>query len=225
MPTDPPRGAVLFDLDGTLVDTNYQHAIAWYRAFRAHEIVLPVWEIHRRIGMGGDKLLPALIGEERAARDGDSLRTLHGERYAELVGEVSALEGAHGLLVELRRSGLEIVLATSSEPTHIPRYLDLLDAHDLVDAMTTAEDVGESKPAPDVIEVAAERARTRPLALVGDSVWDVEAAARGGLPCLALRTGGYGAEELLEAGAVQVFASLPELTASLGDTALAPGAD
>src|SRR5882757_4481935 len=96
------RGAVLLDLDGTLVDTNYHHGIAWYRAFRAHGIVLPLWRIHRHVGMGGDLLVPALVGDEREAELGDRLRQAHGEQFDRLVGEVSPLAGAHDLLVTLR---------------------------------------------------------------------------------------------------------------------------
>src|SRR3954452_6786895 len=108
------RGAVLLDLDGTLVDTNYHHGIAWYRAFREHGIVLPLWQIHRHVGMGGDLLVPALIGEERAAEDGDALRAAHGEQYDRIVDEVEPLEGAHELLATLKDHGHELVLASSS---------------------------------------------------------------------------------------------------------------
>ena len=219
--TAAARGAVLLDLDGTLVDTNYHHGIAWYRAFREHDIVLPLWQIHRHVGMGGDLMVPALIGDERDAELGDAIREAHGTRYDELVGEISPLEGAHDLLVALRARGHEIVLASSSQGKYLDRYLDLLDAHDLVAAATTSDDVETSKPAPDLLEVAKQRASTRAAAMVGDSPWDIEAAARAHLPCIALLTGGYSERELLAAGAEIVFGSLPELRERLGETSLA----
>jgi HAD superfamily hydrolase (TIGR01549 family) len=214
------RGAILLDLDGTLVDTNYQHGIAWYRAFRAHGIVVPVWRIHRHVGMGGDLLVPALVGDDCEAAKGDELRSSHGEEYDRLVGEVSALEGAHELLATLHERGHEIVLASSSQGKYLEHYLDLLDAHDLIDAATTADDVETSKPAPDLIQVAREKARTRAVGMVGDSPWDIEAAQRAGLPCVALLTGGYSGCELLDAGAEVVFESLPQLLERLSETSL-----
>jgi HAD superfamily hydrolase (TIGR01549 family) len=214
------RGAVLLDLDGTLVDTNYHHGIAWYRAFRAHGIVVPLWRIHRHVGMGGDQLVAALVGDACEAEKGDDLRRAHGEEYDRLVDEVSPLEGAHELLATLREQGHEIVLASSSQGKYLDRYLDLLDAHDLIDAATTADDVEASKPAPDLIQVAKEKARTRALGMVGDSPWDIEAARRAGLPCVALLTGGYSERELLDAGAEIVFESLVELRERLSETSL-----
>jgi HAD superfamily hydrolase (TIGR01549 family) len=214
------RGAVLLDLDGTLVDTNYHHGIAWYRAFRAHGIMLPLWRIHRHVGMGGDLLVPALVGDACEAEKGDALRQAHGEEYDRLVGEVSPLESAHELLATLHEQRYEIVLASSSQGKYLDRYLDLLDAHDLVDAATTADDVERSKPAPDLIQVAKEKARTDAVAMVGDSPWDIEAAQRAGLPCVALLTGGYSERELLDAGAEIVFASLIELREHLSETSL-----
>ena len=214
------RGAVLLDLDGTLVDTNYHHGIAWYRAFRAHGIVLPLWRIHRHVGMGGDLLVPALVGDPCEAEKGDELRQAHGEEYDRLVGEVSALEGAHELLATLHEQRHEIVLASSSQRKYLDRYLDLLDAHDLIDAATTADDVERSKPAPELIQVAKEKARTDAVAMVGDSPWDIEAAQRAGLPCVALLTGGYSECELLDTGAEIVFASLVELREHVSETSL-----
>ena len=218
--TGDARGAVLLDLDGTLVDTNYHHGIAWYRAFRAHGIVLPLWRIHRHVGMGGDLLVPALVGDSCEAEKGDELRQAHGEEYDRLVGEVSPLEGAHELLATLHERGHEIVLASSSQGTYLDRYLDLLDAHDLIDAATTADDVERSKPAPDLIQVAKGKASMNAVAMVGDSPWDIEAAQRAGLPCVALLTGGYSERELLDAGAEIVFASLVELRERLSETSL-----
>jgi HAD superfamily hydrolase (TIGR01549 family) len=218
--SDDVQGAVLFDLDGTLVDTNYHHGLAWYGAFRDHGIVLPLWRIHRHVGMGGDKLVAALAGAACEARHGDALRNAHDEHYARLVGEISALDGAHDLLVSLRARGLEIVLASSSQTQHLDHYLTLLGAHDLVSDAATAEDVEETKPAPDVIEAAKGKARSTVLAMVGDSPWDIESAARADLSCIALLTGGYSERELSDAGADAVFASLVELREHLDETAI-----
>jgi HAD superfamily hydrolase (TIGR01509 family) len=200
------QGAVLFDLDGTLVDSNYQHALAWYRALREGGFVLPLWRIHRCIGMGGDQMVPALIGE---ARD------------EEMLGEIAPLEGAHELLADLHGRGYEIILASSSPEEYLDRYLDLLDARDLVAGATTAKDVEATKPAPDIIESAKAKARTEPLVMVGDSPWDIESAGRAGMSCVALLTGGYSERELLEAGADAVFESLPDLRSSIGSSFLA----
>jgi HAD superfamily hydrolase (TIGR01549 family) len=205
------HGALLFDLDGTLVDSNYQHTIAWYRSFRALGIVLPIWRIHRHIGMGGDQMVPALVGDERDAQIGDQLRATEKAQFEQLLDEISPLEGAHDLLVAVKARGNEVVLASSSPPEYLERYLDLLDAHELVDAVTTSQDVEATKPAPDLIEVAKAKATSRAAAMIGDSPWDIESAARADLPCIALLTGGYSQRELLEAGAQIVFGSLVEL--------------
>jgi beta-phosphoglucomutase-like phosphatase (HAD superfamily) len=127
------NGAVLLDVDGTLIDTNYHHALAWWRAFRRHEITLPVWRIHRHVGMGGDQLVPALVPDIDDERH-EAIEETRGEEYAELIGEVQPLEGAHELVAELKERGLTVVLASSSPQHELDRYLDLLDARDLADA-------------------------------------------------------------------------------------------
>jgi beta-phosphoglucomutase-like phosphatase (HAD superfamily) len=202
------RGAVLFDLDGTLVDSNYQHALAWYLAFRGVGIQLPIWQIHRHIGMGGDQIVPALVGEARDAELGDALRAAEKRQFALLVDTVAPLEGAHELLAALHHEGYEIVLASSSPEEQLDRYLALLDAHALVASATTAADVNSTKPAPDLIELAKTRARAHAQVMIGDSPWDIAASARSDLPCVALLTGGYSERELLDAGAETVFSSL-----------------
>ncbi|MDX6619200.1 MAG: hypothetical protein QOK36_1586 [Gaiellales bacterium] len=214
------RGAVLFDLDGTLVDSNYQHAMAWYLAFREGGVVLPIWRIHRHIGMGGDQIVPALIGEAREEQLGDALRAAEKEEFKLLLDQISPLEGAHELLAALKDRGHELVLASSSPQEYLDRYLDLLDAHDLIDAATTAEDVRATKPEPDLIEVAKQKARSTAVAMVGDSPWDISAATRANLPCIALLTGGYSQRELLDAGAEAVFESLVELHQHVAETSL-----
>src|SRR5512144_117278 len=171
MPDSPPDCAV-FDVDGTLVDTNYQHALAWYRAFRAHGVVLPLWRIHRHIGMGGDQLVAALAGEEFDAEHGEAVRDAEKERYMALIDDVEPLDGARDLLVRLNSRGHAVVLASSAKQDEADHYLDLLDARDLAKDWTTSADVEKTKPEPDVVAAAIEKAGGGPAVMIGDSTWD-----------------------------------------------------
>jgi HAD superfamily hydrolase (TIGR01549 family) len=203
---------VVLDIDGTLVDTNYQHAIAWHRALRDHGYTVQLWEIHRHIGMGGDQIVTALVGEEGERRDGDSVREAEGEAYGELIGEVQAMTGASELLRELREDGARTILASSAKAGEVDHYLDLLGARELVEGWTTSADVERTKPHPDLVQAALEKAGgDGPAVMVGDSTWDVKAAAAAGLPTLAVLTGGFSAAELREAGAAEVVESIGEL--------------
>lgn len=207
------------DVDGTLVDSNYQHAVAWFRAFRQCDVTVPVWRIHRAIGMGGDRLVAAVAGDEVERRHGDTLRAAWADLFDPVLGEITALAGARELLHALRDNDFTVVLASSGKPEHVHHYLDLLAARSLVDGWTTADDVEETKPAPDLIEVALDKAPrddVRALA-IGDSVWDCHAAGRIGVPTAAVRTGGFGVDELTEADAVTVLDDLPALIACLPD--------
>jgi HAD superfamily hydrolase (TIGR01549 family) len=210
-----PFDAVLLDVDGTLVDTNYQHALAWYRAFRAHGDVLPLWAIHRHIGMGGDLLVPALIGDEGERDRGDALRDAWEKEFATLIDEVAPLPGARDLLRRLAESPARVCLASSGKADQVEHYLDLLDARDLVDAWTTSDDVDTTKPEPDVLRVANERIGGQHAVTVGDSSWDFEAARRLGVAGLAVLTGGFSEAELRDAGAQDVYDGLPALTDAL----------
>jgi HAD superfamily hydrolase (TIGR01509 family) len=214
------RPAAILDIDGTLVDTNYHHAVAWYRAFREHGFTLPLWQLHRHIGMGGDQLVEALVGEEAEREHGDAIRDAHDERYMALIEEVAPLEGARELIEDLRRSGHKVILASSANPDEVDHYLDLLDARDLVEGWTTAEDVEETKPEPDLVESALEKLGGGPAVLVGDTVWDCQAAGRAGVATIAVLTGGFSREELEEAGAEVVLDSIEELRRRLGETPL-----
>src|SRR6187551_39666 len=179
----PPMPTVIMDIDGTLVDTNYHHTLAWHRALRAHGHRVQMWKVHRHIGMGGDQIVAALIGEDSAAVQGDDIRAAEADAYKELIDEVEPMEGAHELLQDLRTEGFGAVLASSAKADEVEHYLDLLDARELVDAWTTAADVEKTKPAPDLVQVALEKARDRAL-MIGDSVWDVKAASAAGVPAL-----------------------------------------
>jgi HAD superfamily hydrolase (TIGR01549 family) len=207
--------AVILDIDGTLVDSNYHHAIAWYRAFRAHGCTLPAWRIHRHIGMGGDRMIEALAGETVEREHGDAIRDDEGKIYFELIDEVAALEGAKELIAVLRDQGLAVILASSAKPEEVDHYVDLLDARDVVDGWTTSGDVETTKPAPDLVEAALVKAGTRDAIMIGDSTWDALAAGRAGIGCIGVLTGGYAATELREAGASAVFDSLPALREEL----------
>jgi HAD superfamily hydrolase (TIGR01549 family) len=199
------------DVDGTLVDTNYHHALAWHRALHAHGHRVQMWKVHRHIGMGGDQILDALIGEEAAAAEGDEIRDAEAEAYGELIGEVEPMEGARELIVKLREEGSTVILASSAKQEEVDHYLDLLEARELVDGWTTSADVEATKPEPDLVHAALEKAGEGQSVMVGDSVWDVEAAKRAGLPTLAVLTGGFSEAELREAGALQVVESIDEL--------------
>jgi len=215
----PPPVAIL-DIDGTLVDTNYHHALAWYRAFLRHEIVLPVWRIHRHIGMGGDQLVGALIGEEGERRHGDAVRAAEGDLYMELIDEVRPFGAARALIERLHGDGNRVVLASSAKEEEVERYLELLGARELVDGWTTSADVERTKPHPDLVAAAKDKAGGGDAVMVGDSTWDCEAANRCGVPTIALLTGGFSERELRDAGAIAVFESLESLLDRLDETPL-----
>jgi HAD superfamily hydrolase (TIGR01549 family) len=213
--------AVIFDIDGTLVDTNYQHALAWYRAFRREGIVLPVWQIHRAIGIGSDRVVEMLAGEEAEATLGETLRAAQGPLYQEMIDEVEPMEGAHALLRDLKRAGHPVILASSAEAEEAEHYLDLLDARDFVDGYTTSADVQASKPEPDIVNAAIEKAGGGPALMIGDSTWDCKAATRAERPSIGVLTGGFSEQELTEAGATIVFHSVAHLREHLESTTLA----
>jgi HAD superfamily hydrolase (TIGR01509 family) len=212
----------ILDIDGTLVDTNYHHAIAWFRAFRQNGIVLPVWRIHRHMGMGGDQMVAALTDESTESELGDDIRAVEKVLYLELIHEVQAMEGSRELIERLKREGHAVVLASSAKQDEVDHYLDLLDARELIDAWTSSADVEATKPEPDLVESALQKAGSsdaQPL-MVGDTPWDIRAAERAGVQTLAVRTGGFGVDELREAGALAVFESVAELCSRLHETPL-----
>jgi HAD superfamily hydrolase (TIGR01549 family) len=212
--------AALLDVDGTLVDTNYQHALCWYRAFREHDVVLPIWRLHRHVGMGGDKFVPAVAGDEVEERIGDDVRDRWEELFDEVIDEVAALDGAHELLRDLERRGHAVVLASSSIQKHLDHFLDLLDAREVAAGWTTKDDVEETKPEPDLVEAALAKAGSRDAVMVGDTPWDIEAARQAGIDTVCLITGGFSEQELRDAGAVAVFESVEELRGRLDETPL-----
>jgi HAD superfamily hydrolase (TIGR01549 family) len=215
----------IFDVDGTLIDTNYHHAISWFRAFRRFGIIRPLWRIHRAIGMGGDQLVPAVAGKEVQDQHGAALEDAWREEFDRLIGEVQPFEGARELLAEVKDRGFRLVLASSGKKPHVEHYLDLIGGRDLADAWTTSEDAEHSKPEPDLVSSALERVDGATGVMVGDSTWDCVAAGKLDVPTLAVRTGGFSVEELTEAGAVRVFDSLVALREALDETPLARPTD
>ena len=215
------RPAAILDVDGTLVDTNYQHALAWFRAFRQHGVVLPIWRIHRHIGMGGDQLVASLVSEAFDEEQGDDVRAAEKALYLSLIDEVQPLEGARELITDLRENGHAVVLASSAKADEVDHYLELLDARGVVDGWTTSADVESTKPEPDLVAAAVEKAGGGKAVMVGDSTWDCESAKRAGLKSVGVLMGGFSERELLDAGAECVFDSLVSLRENLAETPLA----
>jgi HAD superfamily hydrolase (TIGR01509 family) len=212
------RPGVLFDIDGTLVDTNYLHALAWSRAFRDAGEWAPMNAIHRLVGMGGDQLVPRLLGHDCPDAVGARPR-----RYEELADDIRAFPRAAELLRQVHGAGLAVVLATSAPQDELQRLRKILDADDAIDGQTTADDIGDSKPAPEVFLTAMETFGIDPdhALAVGDSIWDVQAARAAGIGCLTVETGGFSQPELSEAGSLQVYRDVAELLAQLYTSPLA----
>ena len=208
---------VLFDIDGTLLDSNYHHALAWSRAFQRHDIPVAVWDIHRHIGMGGDRLVAAVAGDEAEEQHGDALRRAWEREFDEIIEQTRLLAGARELLAELGRRGLSVVLASSGIPRHTKRAADLLHADEHTDAATSSADAEASKPDPELLDEALARVGGERGFMVGDAVWDVAAASKEGLPTVGLLCGGYGRAELLEAGAVAVYRDPADLLEHLDE--------
>lgn len=211
------RPAVLFDIDGTLVDTNYFHSLAWWRALRDAGEDIPVSAIHPLIGMGSDKLLEALLGEER-----EGLREAHAEKYRPFKAEIRAFPGAGDLLAAVAKRGARVVLATSSAEADLEEALEAIGAEDSISEIVHGDDVEASKPAPDIFLTALDKADLDATAtiVVGDSRWDIEASKRAGLKTVAVLTGGTTRHDLEEAGAVAVYSDVAELLDSLEDSPL-----
>ncbi|CAN5490185.1 HAD family hydrolase [soil metagenome] len=211
--------AVLFDVDGTLVDSNYLHVDAWSRAFAQLGQPVDSWRIHAAIGMDSDLLLKTLLGE-RAEESGERAAELHGRFYGEVSQNLRPLAGARDLVREVARRGHTAVLATSAPESELAALRNALQVDDFISITTSSEDVAIAKPEPDIVRIALERAAVDACdaVFVGDSRWDVEAAARAGVRCVALRSGGTGALELFNAGAFFVWDDPAELLANYGDT-------
>jgi HAD superfamily hydrolase (TIGR01509 family) len=193
----------LVDIDGTLLDSNYHHTVAWSRGFDAAGCTAPLWRIHRHMGMGGDRLVAAVADDATEERHGDAIRERWEKEFDAMLPETQLFDGACELLDGLADRGLQVVLASSGKPKHAERALGLLDADERADAWTTSEDADQTKPHPELLEVALAKVDAQPTdaIVIGDAVWDVEAGSRLGIPTVALLCGGFGRDELLDAGA------------------------
>ncbi len=200
-----PHDTVLLDVDGTLADSSYHHALAWHRAFARQGLPTAIWRLHRAIGMGGDKLVAVVSGADVEARHGDALRAAWEEEYAVLLEGVGLLPGARELLLHLHGLGFALALASSGKARFTEHVVELLDLPEgTLAAVTSSDDAEESKPEPDILQVALERAGGSSAIVLGDTPYDVASAARMGAPCVVVRSGGFGAAELESAGAVLV---------------------
>lgn len=212
------RAGILFDVDGTLVDTNYLHTLAWSRALKDVGEWAPMNAIHRLVGMGGDNLVPELLG--RPCPEAEKARS---QRYQEIIGEAEPFPNAQGLVAQAHQHGLVTALATSSPSDELASILEVLAIDEFLDAKTTADDIGSSKPDPEVFVKTMEVASLEPsrTLAIGDSVWDVEAARAAGIGCLAVESGGFSQHELSEAGALHVYRDVGEIFQQFFTTPLA----
>ena len=208
---DERRAGVIFDVDGTLLDTNYLHVVAWWEAFRERGHDVRCADIHRAIGMGSAELIERVLGHPDP-----SVSVAHSRHYAPYLGRIRPLPGAADLLRATARFGLDVVLATSAKSDEVDLMLDALGAGSAVSAVVSSGDVERAKPDPGIVQKALDEsgADTGRAVMVGDTVWDVLAAERARIRCIGLLCGGIAAEQLREAGAAEVYA---DPAALLGD--------
>jgi HAD superfamily hydrolase (TIGR01509 family) len=216
--SDSPT-AVLFDIDGTLADSNYAHVDAWWRAFHAVGETVDAWRIHRCIGMDSSSLLEELVG----SADSDvatQAKEFHTAYYREHFQELHILPGVHDLFAEIVRRGHTIVLATSAPGPELAILRGLLEVEDTIQVVTSGDDVEQAKPDPGIIQLALERSGADPdrAVMVGDSKWDVIAAAKAGVATIGVLSGGISEAELREAGAAAVFADPAAILAGIEDS-------
>jgi HAD superfamily hydrolase (TIGR01509 family) len=205
--------ALLFDIDGTLVDSNDFHVRAWQEVFHeaGHDFTAEI--IHGQVGKGGDNLLPSLL-PDLSEEEQEAIAEEHGPRYRDrYMDQVRPFPGARDLLVRAKQDGLTVALATSANPEELDHYVELLDAKDLVDVTTSKGDVEATKPAPDIFAAAIEKAGVAPeqALVIGDTPYDVLAAKRAGAEAIGLLSGGFKEEDLRAAGAVAVYRDAADL--------------
>lgn len=206
----------MFDVDGTLVDSNYLHAVAWWEAMAQAGYDVPMAAIHHVIGMGSDRLLNALLPVDRDETKDEDVRASHRALYGAFRARVRPLARSADLLRACQGEGLQVALVTSAEPADFAVLRQALDADDAIDHVVMGSDAAASKPAPDLVRVALDKTAARPdqVVFVGDTIWDVEACREAGVSCIGLRSGGISGAELLEAGAIAVFTDPAELLES-----------
>ncbi len=210
---------MLFDVDGTLVDSNYLHVHAWHRAFSELRIPVQSWQIHRSIGMDGGKLLDTLAADvDDDARK--QLKELHSQYYKQTTSLLSPLPGGREILERIEALGLQVVLATSAPEDELAMLREVLDRDDLISVITSAQDVETAKPEPDIVEIALDRAGVGPqrAVFVGDAVWDAKAGVAAGVTCIGVLSGGVSRGELEEAGAAAVFDNVLDLGSHLTES-------
>jgi HAD superfamily hydrolase (TIGR01549 family) len=208
---------ILFDVDGTLVETNWFHTVSWWRVFQEAGENVPMARIHPLIGMGSDQLLEELFGEKRP-----ELKEGHTPEFDKFIDEIRAFPKSGDILREVQRRNGLVVLCTSSKEAHLKPMLEQIDADDAISEIVDADEVEEGKPSPDVFEAALEtsgRDASTSLA-VGDTVWDIKAAAKIGVKCVGVLTGGTSREQLEAAGAIAVYEDVADLLAHFDDSPL-----
>jgi HAD superfamily hydrolase (TIGR01509 family) len=215
---------VLFDVDGTLVDSNYLHTVAWWQAFRREGLDIEMAAIHRAIGMGGGRLVAHLLGDDAAQQYAERVQQGHSAVFATSWPALRPFSAAAELLGRCSSEGLTVVLASSAGEADLAALRAALGADDAIDAATGSADADESKPSPDILTAAlrAGGLSADEAVFVGDSVWDVKAAARAGLRCIGVECGGTSAAELREAGAIEIYADPADLLRRFDESALAP---
>jgi len=208
---------VILDLDGTLVDTVYQHVLAWRSAFLAVGVDIPSWRIHRAIGMGGDRLVTEVAGQAVENAVGDEVRKLHGQRFEDMLPHVTPTDGAAELLEALRGRDLKVVVASSGEREMTERLLSVLGAAEALHAWVSGDQADSSKPAADLLHLAMDEVSGESALVIGDTVWDVESARNSDFPSVGVLTGGVSDAELREAGAMDVRENPAAITKDLDD--------
>ena len=222
-----PIGRALLDVDGTLVDTNYLHAVTWWEAFVHAGYQVPMADIHQAIGMGSDQMLDELLPADRDKEADAAVRAAHRTLYATYWSRLPPLPGAADLLRACKHRGLAVVLASSADEPEFHALRAALDAEDAIDAATFAGDVESSKPAPDLVEAALDSVGVpaQEAVFTGDTVWDVQACRKAGVLCIGLLSGGIGRDELTAAGAAEVYPGPAELLAALRGSLLGGASD
>jgi HAD superfamily hydrolase (TIGR01509 family) len=221
----PPGGrrrGVLFDVDGTLIDSSYIHTVSWWGAFRQQGYDVPMASIHRHVGMGGDRLVDSLLPEGRDRALDPEILASHGALYASHWPSLRALDGAKDLLAQCHAGGLAVALASSARRKDLEVMKSILDAEAYIDAATSANDAKNSKPAPDIL-VAALKAidvQAADAIYIGDAVWDMQAAAALEIPAIGVTCGGVSAGELRDAGALEIYDGPRDLLRNLPSSAL-----
>jgi HAD superfamily hydrolase (TIGR01509 family) len=214
--------AVFFDIDGTLIDSNYLHVEAWSHAFSDLELNVPDWRIHRLIGMDSAALLEELLGDDTDTY-ADRAKELHSKYYSSMAPRLRTLDSARELLAALSDRGLTVVLATSAPEEELVTLLEVLDTEKWVSEVTSGDDVEEAKPNPGIVQVALDRAGSAPsdTIMIGDAVWDIKASARAGVDCIAVQSGGTSRADLEEAGAIAVYDDVAQLLAEIDSSPIA----